>query len=184
VTRAWVGVVSRAHVQRGVAGGFAQLCHGKRAALARMEPGDWLVYYSPTTELGAGVPLRAFTALGQVVGTAIYPFDMGGGFVPFRRDVAYEAAALEVPLRALAPRLRFVSENPAWGMLARRGHFEIGLDDLEVIRAAMAQPGRSGEAERSPKNEKRRFRSGVLQTVETRGIEPLTSAMPLRRSPS
>ena len=33
--RAWVGVVSRAHVLRGVEGGFAQLCHGKHAPLSR-----------------------------------------------------------------------------------------------------------------------------------------------------
>ncbi|TDM67930.1 EVE domain-containing protein, partial [Lactobacillus crispatus] len=25
---AWLGVVSRTHVRRGLAGGFAQLCHG------------------------------------------------------------------------------------------------------------------------------------------------------------
>jgi hypothetical protein len=175
--RAWVGVVSRAHVRRGVAGGFAQLCHGKRGPLARMQPGDWLVYYSPSTEMGGGEPLRAFTALGRVVGADIYPFDMGGGFVPFRRDVAYEADARETPLRALAPRLRFVSENPRWGMLARRGHFEIPLEDLEVIAAAMVRNG-SRATSRSAK-------SATDQTVvETRGIEPLTSAMPLRRSPS
>ena len=135
--RAWVGVVARAHVLRGVAGGFAQLCHGKRAPLARMQPGDTLVYYSPTTEFGgAGGPLRAFTALGRVVGADVYPFDMGGGFVPFRRDVAYERAG-EVPIGALAMRLAFVRDNPAWGMLARRGHFEIDLDDLAVIATAM-----------------------------------------------
>jgi hypothetical protein len=135
--RAWVGVVSRAHVRRGVAGGFAQLCHGKRGPLARLAPGDWLVYYSPSTELGGGVPLRAFTALGRVTGASIYPFDMGGGFVPFRRDVAYERDVRETPIRELAPRLRFVSENPRWGMLARRGVFEIDPIDLEVIQASM-----------------------------------------------
>ena len=134
--RAWVGVVSRAHVQRGVAGGFAQLCHGKRGPLARMRPGDWLVYYSPSTEFGAGEPLRAFTALGRVTGADIYPFDMGGGFVPFRRDVAYERVH-ETPIRALAPRLAFVRDNPRWGMLARRGHFGIGPEDLEVIARAL-----------------------------------------------
>jgi hypothetical protein len=62
---AWLGVVSRAHVQRGVAGDFAQLCHGKALPLRRMRRGDWLVYYSPSIE-GGGAPLRAFTALGQL----------------------------------------------------------------------------------------------------------------------
>ena len=135
--RAWIGVVSRAHVLRGVAGGFAQLGHGKRQPLDRMAVGDWLVYYSPSTELRGGVPLRAFTALGRVVGPRAYAFDMGGGFVPFRRDVAYEADVREVPVAALAPALHFVQRSASWGMLARRGHFEIDRHDLEVIRTAM-----------------------------------------------
>jgi len=147
--RAWVGVVARAHVRRGVAGGFAQLCHGKRGPLARMRPGDWLVYYSPSTEFGGGVPLRAFTALGRVVGEHVYPFDMGGGFVPFRRDVAY-VAAQEVAVAQLAARLRLVRDNPHWGMLARRGHFEIELEDLEVIAAAMGASVGAGAPGRDP----------------------------------
>lgn len=53
----WLGVVSRAHVQRGVSGGFAQVCHGKAAPLRRMQTGDWLIYYSPSTEMG-GEALR------------------------------------------------------------------------------------------------------------------------------
>ena len=32
--RYWIGVACREHVGRGVAGGFAQLCHGKAAPLA------------------------------------------------------------------------------------------------------------------------------------------------------
>ncbi|HEU4536529.1 MAG TPA: EVE domain-containing protein [Polyangiaceae bacterium] len=133
--RAWVGVVSYEHVKRGVAGGFAQLCHGRRAPLVRMAEGDWLVYYSPRVSLDAGGPLRAFTAIGRVKGGAAYAFDMGGGFVPFRRDVSYVPCE-PAPLARLAPALRFVRE-PGWGLKARRGHFEIGLDDLRVIAAAM-----------------------------------------------
>ncbi|HEU4407442.1 MAG TPA: EVE domain-containing protein [Polyangiaceae bacterium] len=133
--RAWVGVVSYEHVRRGVAGGFAQLCHGRRAPLARMNEGDWLVYYSPRVSLGGGDALRAFTAIGRVRGGPAYAFDMGGGFVPFRRDVSYVPSE-PVPLARLAPALRFVRE-PGWGLKARRGHFEIELDDLRVIAAAM-----------------------------------------------
>ena len=47
----WIGVASRNHVQRGVADGFAQLCHGKQNPLTRMTRGDWLVYYSPRSEM-------------------------------------------------------------------------------------------------------------------------------------
>ncbi|HEX7928089.1 MAG TPA: EVE domain-containing protein [bacterium] len=135
--RAWIGVVSRSHVMRGVAGGFAQLCHGKAAPLARMQRGDWLIYYSPRTDYPDGAPLKAFTAIGQIVGEHVYLHDMGGGFVPRRRDVAFAPGAKEVPVADLAPQLDFIREHPNWGMLARRGHFEIGLDDLAAIAKAM-----------------------------------------------
>ena len=131
---AWLGVVSRAHVQRGVAGGFAQLCHGKALPLRRMRPGDWLVYYSPSLELG-GAPLRAFTALGQLEDDEEFPFDMGGGFVPFRRRVRY-LPGREVPLEAVKSRLELCA--PAhWSMHLRRGHLPLSIGDLRIVAAAM-----------------------------------------------
>src|SRR5205085_7742506 len=129
----WVGVVSRTHVLRGVAGGFAQLCHGKRAPLMQMNVGDWLVYYSPTTDFPGGAPLRAFTALGAVVGKHAYVFDMGDGFVPYRLDIAYRKEVCEVPVRSVASELEFITSRASWGMLARRGHFEIEMADLDRI---------------------------------------------------
>ena len=50
--RYWIGVVSRDHVMTGVAGGFAQVGHGKSAPLRRMSAGDWLIYYSPKITYG------------------------------------------------------------------------------------------------------------------------------------
>jgi hypothetical protein len=124
-----------------VAGGFAQLGHGKRAPLARMSVGDWLVYYSPRTDFPDGAPLRAFTALGRVVGEQPYTFDMGGGFVPYRRDVAYAKGVREVPMAELAAQLGFVKRHASWGVLARRGHFEIAMADLQRIATAMNARG-------------------------------------------
>ena len=129
---------------RGVKGGFAQLSHGKQAPLARMNVGDWLVYYSPRVDYPDGAPLRAFTALGRIVGKRVYTFDMGGGFIPYRRDVAYVKNAREVPLEDVAAELEFTHRGN-WGMLARRGHFEMTLADLRTIAAAMGarRPARS-----------------------------------------
>ena len=45
MTKFWVGVVSKEHVQRGVKGGFCQVCHGKKGPLNRMKKGDYLLYY-------------------------------------------------------------------------------------------------------------------------------------------
>lgn len=132
---AWLGVVSRAHVQRGLAGGFAQLCHGKAQPLRRMRRGDWLVYYSPTIEMG-GTALRAFTAIGQVEGDEVYSHDMGGGFVPYRRDVRYAADAKEAALDMIRPKLAFCA-RPNWGMALRRGHLPLDAADFATIAASM-----------------------------------------------
>jgi hypothetical protein len=138
---AWLGVVSRAHVHRGVAGGFAQLCHGKAQPLRRMRRGDWLVYYSPTVEMG-GAPLRAFTAIGRVEGDDIYSHDMGGGFVPYRRNVRY-ADAKEVVLDVIKQKLELCAGGN-WGIALRRGHLPLEASDFATIAAAMGlQPAKT-----------------------------------------
>jgi len=135
-SKAWIGVVSKSHVLRGVAGGFAQLCHGKNGPLQRMSTGDWLIYYSPSTEFQSGLPLKAFTAIGQVQ-QAIYSFDMGNGFVPFRRDVDYLITNQDALVKDLSVKLDFIQKNKNWGMLARRGHFEIPMSDALLIAETM-----------------------------------------------
>ncbi len=135
-TRFWIGVISRSHVMRGVAGGFTQVCHGKRAPLVRMAAGDGFIVYSPRTEMNGGDALQAFTALGRVGDGPVVQVDMGGGFTPFRRDVRWCAEAREVPLAALRAALSF-TRDAGWGMLARRGHFEVSRDDAARIAEAM-----------------------------------------------
>ena len=131
---AWLGVVSHQHVQRGVTGGFAQLCHGKALPLRRMRRGDWLVYYSPALQRG-GDPLRAFTAIGRVEDDEVFQFDMGDGFVPFRRRVSY-LASQEVALKAVADRLELCAK-PNWGIALRRGHLMLPWQDFLTIAGAM-----------------------------------------------
>ncbi len=62
----WIGVASRDHVLKGVAGGFCQLGHGKAAPVKRLAPGDWIAYYSPRTAYEGGEPVQAFTAIGRI----------------------------------------------------------------------------------------------------------------------
>lgn len=131
---AWLGVVSRSHVQRGIADSFAQLCHGKASPLRRMRAGDWLVYYSPTNEIG-GDALKAFTAIGEIVDEEVIRFDMGSGFVPFRRRVRYESAG-EVPLAALKDHLDLCA-RPNWSLALRRGHLPLTQRDFTTIARAM-----------------------------------------------
>lgn len=131
---AWLAVVSQAHVQRGLGGGFAQVCHGKPQPLRRMKRGDWLVYYSPSIEMG-GAPLRAFTAIGQLQDDQVFAFDMGGGFVPFRRRVRYLRTG-EVRLDDVKHKLELCAAAH-WSMALRRGLLRLSQKDLQTIAEAM-----------------------------------------------
>jgi hypothetical protein len=135
----WIGVASRDHVRRGVAGGFAQLGHGKRAPLARMKRGDWLVYYSPRTQLEGGEPVQAFTALGQVTGE-IEQVTLEG-WCPYRRAVHYTLETHEAPIRPLLEHLSFITDLQRWGYPFHRGHFAVSEPDFQLIARAMGVTG-------------------------------------------
>lgn len=136
MSRYWVGVVSREHVKTGEAGGFCQLCHGKDAPVRRMRPGDWLIYYSPREKIRGGEPVQAFTAIGEIKPGEPYTHNMGNGFMPTRRDVAYRSAR-EVPIRPMLDELTFTVNQRNWGMIFRRGVFEIPVKDFNLIAIAM-----------------------------------------------
>ncbi|CAG7654777.1 EVE domain-containing protein [Paenibacillus allorhizosphaerae] len=135
-SRFWIGVVSASHVKRGELGGFAQLCHGKSAPLRRMRPGDWLIYYSPRTDMGKGIPLQAFTAIGEAADDNVYEYPMTESFVPFRRNIRY-IPCREVKISDLLERLSFTRGNRSWGYSFRFGHFEIQREDFLTIAGSM-----------------------------------------------
>lgn len=128
--RCWIGVACREHVRRGVAGGFGQLCHGKRTPLARMRPGDWIAYYSPSTEMRGGERVQAFTAIGRVAGEV----SEAGGM--HRRRIDWVPAG-EAAIQPLLGKLSFVTDPRRWGYPFRRGHFEVPAEDMRTIAAAM-----------------------------------------------
>ncbi len=134
--RYWIGVASRDHVLRGVAGGFCQLSHGKSAPVKRLAPGDWIAYYSPRTEMREGDPVQAFTAIGRIQPGEAYVGDMGAGFHPVRRDVDF-LDAREAPIRPLLDALSFTEGRASWGYAFRRGSFEVGEADFLLIAGAM-----------------------------------------------
>ncbi|MCS3470129.1 hypothetical protein M2401_003879 [Pseudomonas sp. JUb42] len=134
MSQGWLGVVSRSHVWRGVEGGFAQVCHGKVQPLRRMKKGDIFVYYSPSVEM-QGAPLKAFTALGIIQDDEVFEFDMGEGFVPFRRRVRY-AVAQEVALDEVRADLD-LCVPPNWGIVLRRGLIPLTEKDVCTLARAM-----------------------------------------------
>ena len=136
--KAWLGVASGEHVRRGIDLSIAQIGHGKRGGLARMHPGDTLVYYSPVERLGDKTPLRQFTAIGVIQDGEIWQADEGT-FRPFRRHVHYEPVT-PVLAEDLRSQLHLMSV-PNWGYQLRRGLIQLDEADVTVLRVAMCGEG-------------------------------------------
>ena len=135
--RYWIGVASGNHVMNGVKGGFCQLGHGKKNALAKMQPKDWIIYYSPRQEIDANSEIvQAFTAIGQILPTDMYLAEMGD-FKPWRRDVTFLETVQDAAIRPLIGLLKCIQDPKRWGYSFRFGHLEIEYADFELIRQAM-----------------------------------------------
>jgi predicted RNA-binding protein len=134
--RYWIGIASKEHVKTGVAGGFCQLCHGKAQPLKRMSVGDGLIYYSAKEIFDEDKLCQQFTAIGEVIGSEVYEFEMFPGFVSYRRDIQFYAAR-DVPIRPLIPQLAFIKDKTHWGYAFRYGHLEIPQSDFELIATQM-----------------------------------------------
>jgi hypothetical protein len=131
---AWLGVVSADHVARGVDQGIAQIGHGKKGGLARMRAGDLFVCYSPRDSLD-GSTLRAFTASGRVVDDEVWQVDHGN-FRPWRRRIAYDARATDVPLAEVQDVLD-LCRGAHWGYQLRRGLVELSDHDAAILVDAL-----------------------------------------------
>jgi EVE domain len=141
----WIAVASAEHARRGrdactdSQSGFMQVNHGKRAPLMRVHPGDRVAYYSPSVAMGGTDKLQSFVSIGIVQSAAPYTFDMGGGFVPFRRDVKYVKAD-EAPIAPLLDDFEFVEDRQRWGYKFRFGLFKVSDHDMQLIANAMHAP--------------------------------------------
>ena len=136
IKKYWMLVASKNHVLRGTKEGIAQACHGKAQPLKRMSVGDGVIYYSPKLEFEKTIPCQEFTAIGVVSGEEVYSYDMGNGFVPFRRDVEYFEAT-PVQIKPLIERLDFITDKKQWGYKFRFGAFGISELDFQMIAKEM-----------------------------------------------
>jgi hypothetical protein len=111
MSKNWIAVASAEHVRLGRSQGFIQVSHGKAAPLHRIQPGDRVVFYSPTEAFRGKDRLRAFTAIGIVKEGEPHRAEMSGGFSPFRRDVAWQTAK-KTPIEPL----EFTSDKRNWAI--------------------------------------------------------------------
>jgi len=63
---------------------------------------------------------------------------MAGDFHPWRRDVAFVQPIVNAPIEGLKHDLSFIAQNGNWGLMMRRGHFEIAAADAHLVADAMA----------------------------------------------
>ncbi len=135
----WIAIASAEHARRGRdhgPTGFMQLGHGKKAPLACISLGDRVAYYAPATVLGGNDRLQSFISIGIVQPGALFEFDMGNGFVPWRRSVRY-LPSREAPIAPLIPTFDFVDDPKYWGAKFRFGLFEINDHDMQLIAKTM-----------------------------------------------
>jgi hypothetical protein len=136
VAKFWCGVVSREHGKASEQGGFCQIGSGRKGPLARMAAGDGIVLYSPLLQYGGKEKCQSFTAIGTVVGSHAYVFNLTPTFAPFRRDVRYRASQ-DAAIHPLLGQLAITAGFTNWGFKFRLGHFEIGEADFLLIARAM-----------------------------------------------
>ncbi|MEP7181029.1 MAG: EVE domain-containing protein [Betaproteobacteria bacterium] len=132
----WIGVASADHVDLAVAGGYAQLNHGKAGPLERMRAGDGFAYYSPRTTWPDGPPLQAFTAVGRVRDGVVRQADGDDGARPFRLAIDW-LPAQATPVKPLIAELEFIRSKTHWGAAFRFGFARVPAADFARIAAAM-----------------------------------------------
>ncbi len=129
----WITVVSKGHLQRGIADGFMQVNHGKSTPLKRMNKDDWVIFYSPKLTMNGDEKLQAFTAIGQTIDETVYQHKMNDDFIPFRRNIKYYECK-EIPIVPLINDLEFIPNKSSWGYPFRFGFFEINGPDFKLLK--------------------------------------------------
>ena len=135
-TKYWIIVASKDHVKAGIAEGIAQACHGKSTPLKRMQPNDFVIYYSGKETFGKTDKCQKFTAIGQVLDEEIYQFQMTPDFCPFRRNINF-LLSKDVSINPLIHDLQFIQNKKSWGYPFRSGFFEINEQDFDLISSQM-----------------------------------------------
>lgn len=138
-TKYWITVVSKDHLQRGVAGGFIQANHGKAAPLKKVKPGDWVIFYSPKLSMNGDEKLQAFTAIGQAIDDEVYQHQMSESFIPYRRNIEFHECT-ETPIIPLIHDLEFIPNKSSWAYPFRFGFFEINKHDFNLLKEKLLAP--------------------------------------------
>ncbi len=137
MTKYWINAITLDHVKLGLAEGFTQAGHGKATRLKLLAKDDWMVFYSSRQRLEKSEAVQAFTAIGQMIDSEPYRFDLRPDFKPWRRRLRFESEAITAPIHPLIDDLEFIPDPRYWGFPFRRGLFQISEADFLIIARAM-----------------------------------------------
>lgn len=87
-------------------------------------------------EFEKNIPCQEFTAIGLVSGEEVYAYDMGYGFIPYRRNIRY-IDSHPIKIKPLIEKLEFITDKKQWGYKFRFGAFEISETDFKLIAKEM-----------------------------------------------
>ena len=132
----WMGVVHRDHALRGVTQGIVQTNHGAKFGVARMQPGDGFVFYSPKDIYPDGHSLREFTAIGIVAPGEAWQAEQGD-LRPWRRKVDWDESAKPAPITPLLDVLELTRGIRNWGLQLQKGHLALTAHDFRIIAHEM-----------------------------------------------
>jgi hypothetical protein len=139
MSKYWIGVASKDHVENGVKLGICQFCHGKSTPAKRLRKGDFVIYYSSKHTMGESELYQKFTAIGIVKDDTPYQVEMENGLKPFRRNIDYFDAQ-HPDIKPLIPTLPFIKNKTSWGYVFRYGFLEIDQESKAVYSFFMNLP--------------------------------------------
>ena len=132
----WINTISQDHVMVGRKGGFVQAGHGKKTPVEKLQPDDYMIFYSPKTSLQNGNPVQAFTAVAKIKDRDVYEAVVDRNFEPYRKNAEYEECQ-KVPIKPLIEQLEFITNKKHWGLRFRSGLLEINQHDFELVYGLM-----------------------------------------------
>lgn len=135
----WVSKAAQEHVKVVQDKGYTQVNMGPRGPLEKMNPGDWILYYSPTVYYAQDEPVcHQFTGIACVNDQRVYP---QGGLFPdrWRRNVEFfECEPIHV--QHFVGKVTFLPEQKNWQDTLEESIFQITRDDFITIVEAIIIP--------------------------------------------
>jgi hypothetical protein len=138
-SRYWVSNAAQEHVHVVQTKGYTQINMGPREPLAKMNVGDWILYYSPTVYFEQEKPVcQKFTGIACVHDTRIFP---QGNKHPdhWRRNVHFFTCN-PTHAKNFVGKVQFMPQEQDWIKILQQPIFEISQIDFATIATKILMP--------------------------------------------